>query len=488
MSLAITACFHENMQQNALSPHILPTQKFGQASAPTGRLVRSADLIKIRYCVLAYFFLWIFEGALRKWVVPSLANPLLLIRDPILLYIYYLSFRMNIFPRNIWVVSSFILSAYMAILGMIVLGNAPIVLYGWRTVFLHFPLIWVIATVLNEQHLQFIERAVLIISPIIAGLMMMQFIAPPSSWLNAGASEGSSQIGSALGHVRPAATFSFITGPIYYFALTAAFLANSQLTQKRQSVPLLIIAIFSAMAASAVSGSRALIVYIGVVFLAALIAGLVLAPKLILRRPELIGRWVGGLAMLYIAGNLLLNVPVIQVGLEAFQVRIENASRTEGGAQGLSDRYFGGLLRFVPLLSLIPPMGYGLGLGTNVGAVLMTGEAQFTLGEDEWSRNVFESGPYLGTAFILWRIGITLWLLKRSVSCAVDNDPLPLLLFASVGLTLLSGNIGQPTTLGFVVFVSGLCLAAIRVKEARPKRVRAPIMARTAPALGKGRR
>ena len=31
----------------------------------------------------AYFLLLIFEGALRKWIVPQLSAPLLLVRDPI---------------------------------------------------------------------------------------------------------------------------------------------------------------------------------------------------------------------------------------------------------------------------------------------------------------------------------------------------------------------------------------------------------------------
>ena len=33
----------------------------------------------------AYFLLLIFEGALRKWVMPQLSAPLLLIRDPLAL-------------------------------------------------------------------------------------------------------------------------------------------------------------------------------------------------------------------------------------------------------------------------------------------------------------------------------------------------------------------------------------------------------------------
>ena len=34
-----------------------------------------------------YFLLLIFEGALRKWIVPQLSAPLLLVRDPVALWI-----------------------------------------------------------------------------------------------------------------------------------------------------------------------------------------------------------------------------------------------------------------------------------------------------------------------------------------------------------------------------------------------------------------
>jgi hypothetical protein len=37
---------------------------------------------KIQLLLCSYFWLLIFEGALRKWVVPGLSDPLLLARDP----------------------------------------------------------------------------------------------------------------------------------------------------------------------------------------------------------------------------------------------------------------------------------------------------------------------------------------------------------------------------------------------------------------------
>src|SRR5438128_1892579 len=41
----------------------------------------------LKRLIWLYFWLLIFEGVFRKWIVPQLANPLLLVRDPVLLLI-----------------------------------------------------------------------------------------------------------------------------------------------------------------------------------------------------------------------------------------------------------------------------------------------------------------------------------------------------------------------------------------------------------------
>src|SRR5438132_957517 len=74
----------------------------------------------IRRLIYLYLFLLMIEGALRKWIVPQFSNPLLLVRDPVVLAIYFLAWRAHIFPRN-----GFIL--WLAIIGVL----------SW-IVFIHF--------------------------------------------------------------------------------------------------------------------------------------------------------------------------------------------------------------------------------------------------------------------------------------------------------------------------------------------------------------
>src|ERR1700758_5072958 len=48
----------------------------------------------------AYFLLLIFEGALRKWIVPQLSAPLLIVRDPIAVIIIWEAYRTRKWPSR----------------------------------------------------------------------------------------------------------------------------------------------------------------------------------------------------------------------------------------------------------------------------------------------------------------------------------------------------------------------------------------------------
>ena len=66
----------------------------------------------IKIAIWMYFLLWIFEGALRKWVLPSLATPLLIVRDPVAVYIIIKAIYLEVKFMNIYVVLSLSLHFY----------------------------------------------------------------------------------------------------------------------------------------------------------------------------------------------------------------------------------------------------------------------------------------------------------------------------------------------------------------------------------------
>jgi len=62
-------------------------------------------LIHLKGAIWVYFFLLIFEGVFRKWLLPQFSDVLLVVRDPVVLVIYMLAIKARLFPRNNWVLS-----------------------------------------------------------------------------------------------------------------------------------------------------------------------------------------------------------------------------------------------------------------------------------------------------------------------------------------------------------------------------------------------
>ena len=72
---------------------IYPKRKVGSRAVAT-------DYAFIKKLIWAYFLLLLFEGALRKWFLPGLSQGLLIIRDPLVIWIYYLCYAQGVFPLN----------------------------------------------------------------------------------------------------------------------------------------------------------------------------------------------------------------------------------------------------------------------------------------------------------------------------------------------------------------------------------------------------
>ena len=62
-----------------------------------------------------YFMLLFFEGALRKWVMPQLSAPLLLVRDPVALLIIWEAYRTHKWPRQWSAVCGILAAALIAL-------------------------------------------------------------------------------------------------------------------------------------------------------------------------------------------------------------------------------------------------------------------------------------------------------------------------------------------------------------------------------------
>jgi hypothetical protein len=430
----------------------------------------SVTLQNIRRLIYLYLFLLITEGALRKWIVPQFSNPLLLVRDPVVLAIYFLAWRARVFPRNAfisslavlgilsWMVSIFVLDPYLPI-SRILLVTA----YGFRSNFLHLPLIFIFATVFDADDVRKIGWWILLGMIPMTLLMALQFHSAPESFINrtVGLGEGE-QITAGGGKIRPPGTFSFISGPIYYVTGATAFALYGALRRATYRSWLLLGAGCSLLLAIVVSGSRSLVVSVLLVVLSLMIVLLV--------RPDALDRFGKSLILVVIALLLVTRLPIVHEGLTILSSRFtESAEAAETTiTAGLIQRSLSGFTEGLGHLDHAPLFGFGLGVGTSGGAAFLMGQSTFLLSENEWTRIIFESGPILGLAFLVWRTGLTVYLGFVSLRALTRAEILPLLLFSAGFLILLNGQLGQPTSLGFAVVLNGLCLGSTRPGKLAP--------------------
>src|SRR5690554_3707736 len=102
--------------------------------------------------IWAYFLLLIFEGALRKWILPGLATPLLVVRDPLAIWLIITALkngRLHLSPYIAVSVIVGVVGIYTAL--FVGHGNFAVAVYGARILLLHFPLMFVIGNVFNQE-------------------------------------------------------------------------------------------------------------------------------------------------------------------------------------------------------------------------------------------------------------------------------------------------------------------------------------------------
>ncbi|WP_051935846.1 hypothetical protein [Salegentibacter sp. Hel_I_6] len=428
------------------------------------RLVDENDPYRlIKLGIWGCFFLLLFEGALRKWFLPGLAAPLLIVRDPVAIFLLFHAWRRNLLPPSIYLVGMLGIGTLALITTLIFgHGNLAIGIFGARILMLQFPVIFVIGKVFSREDVIKVGKIMLWIAIPMIILISLQFYSPQSAWVNRGVGgdmEGSGFSG-AMGYFRPSGTFSFTTGNTMFFSLLTCFVFYFWIGGIKVNRLLLIAATIALFIAIPLSISRSLLfqVIIGVAF--AVLASI--------RNPKYAGRFIGaGIAGFIILG-LLNNVEIFQTSTEVFTSRFETASKVEGGLQGtLVDRYFGNLISAVSGSSAerIPFWGYGIGLGTNVASFLLTGGRNFLVAEDEWLRLMGEMGFLMGFGVILIRLGICLQMALASYQSLKTGDFLPWMLLSFCLLIVPQGQWAQPTALGFAILIGGLLLASLNHED-----------------------
>jgi hypothetical protein len=420
--------------------------------------LRSEKLLKLG--VWVYFFLLIFEGALRKWFLPGLAAPLLIIRDPVALWVIIMAVNKGILKPNAYIVLMFIVSIVAFIAALLFgHGNILVALFGLRILVIHFPFMFAIGKIFTRDDVLRLGRITLWLAIPMALLIGLQFYSPQGSWVNrgVGGDESGAGFSGALGFFRPPGTFSFATGSTMFFGLVSLFVFYFLLHSNKINRIILIGATVALIASIPLSISRTLIFTVAV-------CGIFMVGAL-LRQPKYIGKTMIGFLGVCVLLAALSQLHFFQTAMEALVSRFVSADSIEGGLQGtLGDRYLQGMLSAITNSTQLPFFGYGLGMGTNVGASLLTGSTSFLISEQEWGRLIGEMGLLLGLSVIILRVSICFKWLVLAYRKLAENDMLPWMLISFTLTVVPQGQWAQPNALGFSTLAGGLVMAALNYK------------------------
>jgi len=421
----------------------------------------------IRSLIWLYLVLWLIEGGLRRWFLPGLASPLLLIRDPVVIAIYALAVSKNLFPVNGFVVWGALLAA-LSLVNALLLGhgNLFVALYGVRCDFLHVPLIFIMGKVLRPNDFIRVAKVAVWVAVPYTLLLVAQFYKPQDAWVNRGVGGSLDGAGfdGAMDRFRPPGTFSFITGPaLLYPMLTACWFA----LMLARKLPVWMMAASGAaiLIAIPISISRTLFLSVAIVAAAgvgAIFAGGRFSVKLALQLAAVV-------VILYLLAGQSL---VFKDGMEAFLARWEGSTDDQGGFKvAIVDRLLSDLFGS---FAGIKGFGQGTGFSTNVGQQLVTQHVGFGGAESEWGRLLYDNGFVLGSLLIGYRIILAVSLALGSFRAWRGRSPLALVFAAACFFPILNGQWGQATTLGAAMIGAGLALAAskYRVNEKKNPQTR----------------
>lgn len=444
---------------------------------PLDLLERKRRLIS-RLIVIIYILL-LFEGAIRKWVLPGQGRILFFIRDPFLLWAYFLAFRYKLWPRpNFVFLLGLLIGGMGVILGFsqILFTEHPplIVVYGLRNYFLYLPFPFLIERILSKDTLQKMGKWSLYSFFLMLPLCFLQAISPPTSPINQGFGQDPETIYGNLGVYgdiqRASGTFTVVLGLALYIASgLALFMAFWIKDIPRKSIEKFLLASsgLAVLLTLLVSGSRLAFFSCGIAFVFSLAAGF-LAGKLKTTITFIFYLILAAAIAALFANTLFSSI------VEAMVARWTGAAELGGGinARGYLevDRIKDDLVRFIENMDFVPFWGYGIGSGGNAFQIL--GNELAVYAEDDWSRHIVDLGPFLGLLYLFYRwllllyVGLKCWSATRKF-----HDPLPLCLFGFLCPVLFIGQItGQGTVNGYNWLFAGFCLVASKqLSQQKPR-------------------
>lgn len=438
--------------------------------------------------VLVIYLLAIFEGAIRKYLVPQLGQYVFFIRDPFLIYAYVLASRFALWPRHqAWCSLSYFLCGFGVVLFFLQvaafgLDGTRVILgvYGWRSYFLYIPLAFLMGAQFRREDVLRFARLTLLLAVPMGLLVLAQFASSANAPINVGVAEDQEfqfkSVGITVDRIRTTGTFTSPGGQAQFIAGAFALLLGMLLLPKPRPNPLfLALGAAGLLTCAGLSGSRGAVLSCGVILLFAI--GLAFVGK---GGALKLKAFVLPMALVLVA--LALYPVVFPEGFSTFMTRWDGASQSESASGGIGARFFRGLIDFTRLIGDVPALGYGLGYGGNASIILgakVDGVMVGLLAEADFTRHMVDLGPIFGACYIVLRLALIAWLGKLVLNSAkLSSNPMPMMTFSFASLALFSGQItGLGTANIYCWLFVGLCIASAREASLHSPR-RAPIATR----------
>jgi hypothetical protein len=423
----------------------------------------------VRSCEV-FFVLLLLEGVLRKWLLNSIQQPLLFIRDPVLVVLYVQYLVWTGWRLRPWAVG-FVAAVFAFV--VVILGqslalrvDAAVYVIGLRNYLGYAPLAFIMGEIYRRDDVGRLCRLFLASTVPVGILVVAQFYSPESSIVNKGLGDvGEYHFEVVSGVVRPYGPFTFSQSAYSILAVAVGLIAIERRREFALSTPRLLLFLGAIGGMGVVSGSRTYFLSVGLVFAAYLAAALT-AP-----RAASMGRRTV-FAVASVAGMALLMTVVFPEAWQTMSQRQADAVEAEGSTL---DRAIHMATEMVSAVGEAPSFGFGVGAGTNAGVYAATGEVRFALAEYEWTRIVLECGPVFGLMVISARVALTLWCGAIALRANLAHgDAGPLIMFGYVAPLIFYSQIsGQNTLLSFCWFSLGMLLALARTSLPTLRRARA---------------
>jgi hypothetical protein len=347
-----------------------------------------------RLAVQAAMLLLVFEGAIRKWLLPGAQDLVYFAKDAVLLGAYAGFFfhgrsRRWPLPQAPFLYAALACAAALGLVQIFnpLLPNILVGALGFKAYFLYVPLLFVVPAVFRDdaELARFLKRYLLIVFPVVA-LSVAQFFSPPGSILNTYAQPTESSSISTFGSskfVRATGTFSYISGYTSYLLVTTILILMILTTTRWRFRGNLVIyaALGTVLLGIMTSGSRGPIFLLSLVFPVYWWLGVV--------REKQSGRTFV---------RLLLGVSLLAAGLtSAGDQAVAAYSQRASGSEDIASRL---AFPFVSPAHMLPYAGlFGFGIGaTHQAASALTGGVENPLlvnvtPEAESGRVMLELGP-----------------------------------------------------------------------------------------------